>query len=104
MSMPLVYGVGITMGRGLIQDSAEMGCGQMTIQVLGTGCPKCKMLTENVEAAVADLGIEADIVKISEINDILDFGVMMTPALVVDGQTVLSGKVPSVEEIKAMLG
>ncbi|MCC6694768.1 MAG: TM0996/MTH895 family glutaredoxin-like protein [Candidatus Hydrogenedentes bacterium] len=74
-----------------------------TLQVLGPGCWKCKKLAENTEAAAKELGIEYDLVKITEINAIMGFGVMMTPALVVDGAVRISGKVPSVDEIKALL-
>jgi small redox-active disulfide protein 2 len=70
------------------------------IQILGTGCPKCKKLTENAEAAAKELGIEYEIEKVSDINDIMNFGVMMTPALAVDGKVKVVGKVASVEEIK----
>lgn len=73
------------------------------IQVLGTGCPKCKMLTANAEAAVKALGIAATVEKVEKIVDIMKFGVMMTPALVVDGQVKSSGKVLSAEEIGKML-
>ena len=74
------------------------------IQVLGTGCPKCRKLAENVEAAARALGIECELVKVTEIEEILKFGVMLTPALVVDGQVKLAGRVPSVEELKKLLG
>jgi len=73
------------------------------IQILGTGCPKCKKLTENAEAAAKMLGIEYEIQKVTDINDIMKFGVMLTPALVVDGQVKVVGKVPSPDEIKPML-
>ncbi len=73
------------------------------IQILGTGCPKCKKLAENAEAAARELGIEYTLEKVTAISDIMKFGVMMTPALVVDGQVKISGKVPGAEEIKAML-
>jgi len=73
------------------------------VQVLGTGCPKCKKLAENVEAAVKDLGAECDIEKVTDINKIMKFGVMMTPALAIDGQVKVVGKVPSPDEIKQML-
>lgn len=73
------------------------------IQILGTGCPKCKKLAENVEAAVKDLGIEYDIEKVTEINEIMKFGVMITPALAIDGQVKFVGKVASPDEIKQML-
>jgi len=73
------------------------------IQILGTGCPKCKKLSENAEAAAKELGIKFEIEKISEINDIINFGVMMTPALAVDGEVKVVGKVASVEEIKELI-
>ncbi|QDU57501.1 thioredoxin family protein [Aeoliella mucimassa] len=75
----------------------------ITIQVLGTGCKKCVSLKENVEAAVAELGIEANIVKVDDINDIVQFGVMSTPALAVDGEVKIVGKVATPEEIKAAI-
>jgi small redox-active disulfide protein 2 len=73
------------------------------IQILGTGCPKCKKLTENAEAAAKTLGIEYEIQKVTDINEIMKFGVMMTPALAVDGQVKCVGKVVSPDEIKKML-
>lgn len=73
------------------------------IQVLGTGCPKCKTLTANAEAAVKALGIEATVEKVEKIADIMKFNVMMTPALVVDGQVKSAGKVLSSEDIKKFL-
>jgi small redox-active disulfide protein 2 len=73
------------------------------IQILGTGCPKCKKLAENAEAAAKDLGIEYDIEKVTNINEIMSFGVMMTPALIVDGEVKVVGKVSSPNEIKGML-
>jgi small redox-active disulfide protein 2 len=73
------------------------------LQVLGTGCPKCKKLAENAEAAAKALGIEYTIEKVTDINEIMKFGVMMTPALAVDGQVKVVGKIPDAEAIKAML-
>ena len=73
------------------------------IQVLGTGCPKCKRLAENTEAAAKELGIEYELEKVTDINAIMKFGVMMTPALAIDGQVKVVGKVPSAEEIKTMI-
>jgi len=73
------------------------------IQILGTGCPKCKKLAENAEAAAKELGIEFEIEKVTDINEIMKFGVMMTPALVVDGDVKVVGKVSSTDEIKGML-
>ncbi len=76
----------------------------MKLQILGTGCPKCRRLTANAEAAAKELGIEYELEKVTEVNEIMKFGVMMTPALVVDGEVKVAGKVPGVEEIKGMLG
>lgn len=73
------------------------------IQILGTGCPKCKKLAECAEQAAKELGIEYELEKVTQINDIMKFGVMMTPALVVDGKVKLVGKVPTIEEIKGLL-
>lgn len=73
------------------------------LQILGTGCPKCKKLAENAEAAAKGLGIEYEIEKVTDINEIMKFGVMMTPALAVGGDVKIVGKVPSVAELKAML-
>ena len=75
----------------------------MKIQIMGTGCPKCKKLSENAEAAAKELGLEHDLEKITDINEIMKFGVMMTPGLAVDGDVKVVGKVASVEEIKEML-
>ena len=75
----------------------------MKIQILGTGCPKCRKLAEHAEQAVKELDLECEIVKITAINEIMKFGVMMTPALAVDGEVKVVGKVPSVEEIKGLL-
>ncbi|MDI6451053.1 thioredoxin family protein [Anaerobaca lacustris] len=73
------------------------------IQILGTGCPKCTKLAENAEAAAKALGLEFDIEKVTDIAEIMTFGVMMTPALAVDGQVKSVGKVASPDEIKKML-
>ena len=75
----------------------------VTLQVLGAGCPKCKKLTERAETAAKELGIEYEIEKVTDINDILNFGVMMTPALAVDGEVKMVGKMASVEEIKELI-
>ncbi len=72
------------------------------IQILGTGCPKCKKLAENAESAAKQAGIEYEIEKLTEINNIMKFGVMVTPALAVDGQVKVAGKVLSPDEIKKM--
>ena len=73
------------------------------IEILGTGCPKCKKLAEVTEAAAKELGIEYELIKVTDINDILAFGVMMTPALVVDGQVKVSGKIPGPDELRTYL-
>jgi small redox-active disulfide protein 2 len=76
----------------------------MKIQILGTGCPKCAKLAENAKEAADAMGIDYEFEKVDKINDILAFGVMMTPALAVDGEVKCVGKVPAVEDIKGMLG
>ncbi len=73
------------------------------IQILGTGCPKCQKLAEVAQAAANELGIAYELQKITDIGDIVSFGVMMTPALAVDGEVKVAGKVPSVAELKALL-
>jgi len=73
------------------------------IQILGTGCPKCKQLVENAEVAAKELGLEYELEKITDINEIIGFGVMMTPGVVVDGELKSSGKVASTEEIREWL-
>jgi small redox-active disulfide protein 2 len=74
-----------------------------TIEVLGTGCAKCKRLMKNVEKAVDELGIEAEIVKVDDITEIIERGIMLTPGLVVDGELKVSGRVADVKEIKEIL-
>ena len=74
-----------------------------SIKVLGTGCPKCTKLAANAEAAAKDLGIQYELQKVTDINAIISFGVMATPALVIDAEVKASGRVPGVEEIKKML-
>ena len=75
----------------------------MKIQILGTGCPKCKTLAANAEAAVQSLGVAATVEKVEKIADIMKFGVMITPALVVDGVVRSAGKVLSADEIGRFL-
>lgn len=74
-----------------------------TLQILGTGCAKCHKLTEHTEAAAKAMGLDYRMEKVTELEQIMKFGVMMTPALVVDGQVKIVGKVPSVDEIKKIL-
>jgi small redox-active disulfide protein 2 len=76
----------------------------MKIAILGTGCAKCTKLYEAARQAVTDLGISAEVEKVSDIQQIMAYGVMMTPALVVDGEVKVVGKVPSADELKALLG
>jgi len=73
------------------------------IQILGTGCPKCKKLTENTEKAAHELEGDYEIIKVTDINEIMQFGVMITPALVVEKEVKSVGKVLSVEEIKEFI-
>jgi small redox-active disulfide protein 2 len=73
------------------------------IKVLGTGCPKCSQLADNVKVAADQLGVEYELEKITAISEIMQHGVMMTPGLVVDDEVKSSGKVLNVEQIKAML-
>ncbi len=73
------------------------------IFVLGTGCPKCNLLAQNAEIAVRETGLEFEIIKVTNINEIIKFGVMLTPALVIDGEVKSSGKALSVEDIKAFI-
>jgi len=75
----------------------------MKIQILGTGCSKCKQVEANAREAVKNLSIDAAIEKITDINQIIDFGVTVTPALAVDGEVKFSGRIPSVEEIKNVI-
>ena len=72
----------------------------MKIKILGTGCPKCKKLTGVTEEAVNELGVSAEIIKVTDINKIIDYGVMVTPALVIEGDVKMAGKIPEKEEIK----
>ncbi len=75
----------------------------MKIEILGTGCQKCEALAKNVEAAVRELGLDAEIVKVTDIVEIANRGVMMTPALSVDDDVKLVGKVATVDDLKALL-
>ena len=73
------------------------------LQILGTGCPKCRRLAETTEEAAKSLGLEYRMEKVTDLQAIMGFGVMMTPALAVDGVVMVSGKVPSTEEIRKIL-
>ena len=71
----------------------------MKIEILGTGCPKCKKLAELTEEAVNELGVSVEIIKVTNINKIIDYKVLITPALAIDGDAMVVGRVPSKEEI-----
>jgi small redox-active disulfide protein 2 len=73
------------------------------LQILGTGCAKCRMLTDHTEQAAKALGLEYTLEKVTDINDIIAFGVMATPALVVDGEVKVAGRVPTADAIKPLL-
>lgn len=75
----------------------------MKITIYGTGCPKCQTLTKLATQAISELGINAEIVKETSIEKIVESGVMMTPALAIDGKVKLSGKLPTIEELKTLL-
>ncbi len=75
----------------------------MEIKVLGTGCPKCRKVYANAQRAIADLGIAVKLEKVEAIDEILRYGVMMTPAVVINGRVRASGRIPSVEELKKWL-
>ena len=75
----------------------------MKIQILGTGCAKCQKLTDTAKQAAEEMKLSFEIEKITQLEDIMKFGVMVTPALVVDGTVKIAGKVPSVEEVKKLL-
>lgn len=74
------------------------------IEVLGTGCAKCKKLFEATQQAVKALGVEAEVVKVEDIQKILSYGILMTPGLVVDGQVKASGRIPPDDELKKLIG
>lgn len=76
---------------------------EMKIEILGTGCPKCKMLEEHAKKAVAELNIKADIVKVTDIDKIIESGVMTSPALIIDGKIFCQGRIAETQEIKKWL-
>jgi len=79
------------------------GTSMKKLQILGPGCPKCKMLAEVTEQAAKSLGLEYEIEKVEDITAIMAFGIMMTPVLVVDGEVKVAGRIPSIDEIKEMI-
>ncbi len=72
----------------------------MKIEILGMGCPKCKKLYENAQAAVKEANVQADVVKVEDIQKITDYGLMSTPAIAIDGQIKAAGRIPAPDEIK----
>lgn len=75
----------------------------MEVKILGTGCPKCKKLTEVTEQAAKELGIEISIEKVTDLEKIISYSVMSTPALVVNGVVKVAGRIPSIDDLKKML-
>ncbi|MGA2615200.1 MAG: thioredoxin family protein [Spirochaetia bacterium] len=75
----------------------------MKIEVLGTGCPKCMSVEHNVKKAIAELSIQAQVEKVTDIQQIIQRGVLSTPALVIDGKVVLQGKNPTIEQLKVLI-
>jgi small redox-active disulfide protein 2 len=84
-------------------DFTNLEPAQMEIKVLGTGCAKCKTLENYTKQGVKQLSLDANVIKVEDITEIMKFGVMTTPALEVDGKVVVKGKVPSVSDIKDLL-
>lgn len=75
----------------------------MEIKVLGTGCAKCKQLEKVVREAVAEMGLDAEVEKVTELTDIMSYGIMSTPGLVVNGEVRLAGRLPKLAEVKSIL-
>ncbi len=75
----------------------------MKIEILGPGCPKCKKLEENVRKALEELGMEAEIAKVTKIEDIIERGIMITPGLAIDGEVKSAGRVLSAEEVRKLI-
>lgn len=75
----------------------------MKIKILGTGCPNCKILEKHTREAVAENNLEAEVTKVDDIMEILNYGVARTPALVIDGKVLVAGRLPSKDEIKTLL-
>lgn len=75
----------------------------MEIKILGTGCAKCKQLEKVVREAVDEMSLDATVVKVTELTDIMEYGIMSTPGLVVDGEVRLAGRLPKIAEVKSIL-
>ena len=73
------------------------------LQILGTGCPKCQKLAEMTEQAAKELNLDYEIIKVTDLNEIMSFGIMMTPGLAVDGEVKVAGKLPTMDALKIML-
>jgi small redox-active disulfide protein 2 len=87
-----------------VNEKCRVLCDTMTkIEIVGTGCTKCRRLLANAEQAVKDLKITADVIKVDDIDEIVNRGIMLTPALFINGQVRAEGRVPDVNEIKTML-
>ncbi len=84
-------------------DYKDLKLTKMDIKVLGTGCPKCKALEKAVIDSLSELSIQAEVSKVDDIVEIMKFGVLHTPALVINGKVVLSGRLPNDKELKSML-
>ena len=76
----------------------------MKIEVLGPGCPKCMSTEQNVRKALDELNVQAEVAKVTDINEMIGRGVMWTPALIIDGKLVLQGKIPTVDQVKQLIG
>ncbi|MHB1016617.1 MAG: thioredoxin family protein [Coriobacteriia bacterium] len=76
----------------------------MDIKILGTGCAKCKQLEKTVRLAVDEMGLDATVEKVTELTDIMSYGIMSTPGLVIDGEVRLAGRLPKLDELKSLLG
>jgi small redox-active disulfide protein 2 len=97
------YFTHVTIRTAALCSAIKPGGRVKKIQVLGTGCPKCTKLYETALQAVRETSTPAEVTKVDDINDILNFGVMMTPALVIDGAVKVVGRVPGIDEIKELL-
>lgn len=76
----------------------------MDIKILGTGCAKCKQLEKVVRTAVDEMGLDATVEKVTELTDIMSYGIMSTPGLVIDGEVRMAGRLPKLDEVKSLLG
>jgi len=72
----------------------------MKIEILGMGCPKCKKLYENTQVAVKEANLQVEVVKVEDIQKIMDYGIMTTPAIAIDGEVKAAGRIPALDEIK----